>query len=1264
MFKSIVASKRGSKSTIRALQEASDDSILLETEEDWDDMARQFEEGCIVQDRKYRLRTYPSCFVAREAVDFIVQSGLAVSRQQAVELGRELARRFNLFEHVCRDHEFKDEYLFFRFVPKKKRLLSIENLEILDLHHAHTTGDGDNSTNDEYSHSSSTTTHTTVGALGIDDVEEAFERGVEVKDRRYHLRVYPQCFVANEAVSYLVKSGYAKTREQAVMLGMRLQQERNLIRHVTDDHLFKDEYLFFVFIPQEERVVVEPTQKQSLQEIAEKFHRGIKVKDRKYRLKTYKQVFIASKSVDWLIRYRMANSRREAVEIGQALCSQMNLFQHVTNDHDFCDDYLFFRFQPSSEWKPVEQQANGNADEEAVDPKLRELADLFRRGVKVQTNRYHGRKYRFTFVGSEAVDFLVNSSQASTRRGAVELGRRLAKELNLFDHVYGEHEFCDDYKFYRFAGDDPKRRISGMTSVSGLSDLSSSSLSLDKMAQIFRRGVGVKDRRYHLRVYRDCFVGSEAVDFLVGSTLADSRMEAVDIGRTLAREFNLFEHVTRDHEFKDQYLFYRMVNLDKIRAISEIAIEESRLLEMAKLFEAGIDVKDHRHRMRVFHNSFEGKEAVNFLVKSGMATSRNEAVQIGRAFAKEFNLIEHVTRDHLFSDEPLYFRFLSLGQRKAWFEDESVHRRSALPELVVYSDDEEWVRRVKEFETRVLLKLQRVRNRNLPRSPSYCSDDGIMSTSDHVKCWAGELRRLDPRYQILAFFNDVAHEGANNIERTDLNSTLTRPMLRYFPRASVFTIWRPTSFDAIRKMMLGLGVGKGLDIKGKSARRGKLKSFVPFLQISENKHKRRIRTLPRDGTVRLFFKSDARRSRDIVAETLEEVAEEMMQIVKEARRVLADDKADSSSHKDAMDSMLLDMSNPSISYIDNYAPQCYGLDIPVRLLWEVFYERQDCSRKPGSEYDIGRPSQPAFQDMNFAALRCTPNEGSPRVVLMQNADADSPMNPFEILMAYEDEQNGQVLPVVSDFDCFLVGTRGVRYSSPLPSCQLETLMQCVSRIENILDDSSPELEHANWTTRWLDVLEKDDGSGVSSHKTPMFGFGDQKSYSIMKNAVERLKLVGAVRHGSESFNYTFPQELDEEFLVISDALPGDMPWQYMNVSSLQEFLSERIDEGFTFPLHVKWILCDQRWKPLYDKLLSSDKKNVQDSMNIWFPPVIRKKIEDIHERHPYGLDRLSMIDNFNQSMRRSDTEALADIYLNKFSQDRDLSRVGEEVECS
>jgi len=49
--------------------------------------------------------------------------------------------------------------------------------------------------------------------------------------------------------------------------------------------------------------------------------------------------------------------------------------------------------------------------------------------------------------------------------------------------------------------------------------------------------------------------------------------------------------------------------------------------------------------------------------------------------------------------------------------------------------------------------------------------------------------------------------------------------------------------------------------------------------------------------------------------------------------------------------------------------------------------------------------------MNFAALRAKPAEDAPRACVYQYADPADPMNPFEMLMAYEED--GRVMPVVS-----------------------------------------------------------------------------------------------------------------------------------------------------------------------------------------------------------------------------------------------------------
>mmetsp|Transcript_29064 Transcript_29064/g.41548 ORF Transcript_29064/g.41548 Transcript_29064/m.41548 type:complete len:671 (-) Transcript_29064:105-2117(-) len=83
---------------------------------------------------------------------------------------------------------------------------------------------------------------------------------------------------------------------------------------------------------------------------------------------------------------------------------------------------------------------------------------------------------------------------------------------------------------------------------------------LDQIAARFKAGVTIKDRTYRLSKYPSCFVGSEAVDFMINEGLVGTRGEAVQLGQCIMTELGIFEHVTRDHVFADKYLFYHFVD--------------------------------------------------------------------------------------------------------------------------------------------------------------------------------------------------------------------------------------------------------------------------------------------------------------------------------------------------------------------------------------------------------------------------------------------------------------------------------------------------------------------------------------------------------------------------------------------------------------------------------------------------------------------------------------------------------------------------------
>lgn len=68
-------------------------------------------------------------------------------------------------------------------------------------------------------------------------------------------------------------------------------------------------------------------------------------------------------------------------------------------------------------------------------------------------------------------------------------------------------------------------------------------------------GISTSDRRHLLTVYRRCFVGREAVDWMTHA-LGLTRIEAVELGQRLM-ERGAMHHVLDEHGFKDGHFFYR-----------------------------------------------------------------------------------------------------------------------------------------------------------------------------------------------------------------------------------------------------------------------------------------------------------------------------------------------------------------------------------------------------------------------------------------------------------------------------------------------------------------------------------------------------------------------------------------------------------------------------------------------------------------------------------------------------------------------------------
>uniref|UniRef100_A0A8D3DVD6 Rap guanine nucleotide exchange factor 4 n=1 Tax=Scophthalmus maximus TaxID=52904 RepID=A0A8D3DVD6_SCOMX len=84
----------------------------------------------------------------------------------------------------------------------------------------------------------------------------------------------------------------------------------------------------------------------------------------------------------------------------------------------------------------------------------------------------------------------------------------------------------------------------------------------------------IRDRKYHLKTYRQCCVGTELVDWqMQQSSCIHSRIQAVGMWQVLLEE-GVLNHVDQELSFQDKYLFYRF--LDDEQEGAPLPSEEER----------------------------------------------------------------------------------------------------------------------------------------------------------------------------------------------------------------------------------------------------------------------------------------------------------------------------------------------------------------------------------------------------------------------------------------------------------------------------------------------------------------------------------------------------------------------------------------------------------------------------------------------------------------------------------------------------------------
>lgn len=274
---------------------------------------------------------------------------------------------------------------------------------------------------------------------------------------------------------------------------------------------------------------------------------------------------------------------------------------------------------------------------------------------------------------------MVYTGMVNSRKEAIHAGRMLAKECHLFAHVNGEHAFSDDFFLYHFL--DLHQKEEKFNAQEALDHYPATRSELGMKADSVKRLVDVRDRKdaitHKIITHRNCFIASEAIDAMVYSGLSKTRLEAEAVCKSLAEELRLFRPTSGAYEFEDDYLFFSFREDSGVKFPRNL-LENSKdspyldiLRRKGAIFKKLVEVKDRKYRFRTYKQCFVGQDAVDALLKAGMAETRMEATELGRALAREICLLEHVCGDHTFGDGFLFFRFSELTKTIGESEPES-----------------------------------------------------------------------------------------------------------------------------------------------------------------------------------------------------------------------------------------------------------------------------------------------------------------------------------------------------------------------------------------------------------------------------------------------------------------------------------------------------------------------------------------------------------------------------------------------------------------
>lgn len=438
----------------------------------------------------------------------------------------------------------------------------------------------------------------------LSQVCDNLQNNVKIKDRKHRLKLHKSCFVGRQAVDYLLCYSEDRGRSQAVALGQELMNF-GLIYHVTHDRAFQDSpYIFYRFTSSTPNQVVDNS--------------------------------FSSSNVGSSISNNNANNNNErgGDQPKKSKPKRGMMMRALISSHKSVSDFCTIP-APKGYWKLLAKNAE-NAAKKATNSLARVTEDV------------PAKEEIVVFSKDFNLEELSFDSSDDNETLSIDLQDDVGSNVSSITDVGAEHEQIADGSSLD-EGDDHEIEIKSCTSTEAGSFPDDHKLPvqlpaaiiddqtfLSQVCENIQEDIPVKDWKYRLKSYPQCFVGSQAVDYLCNYPNIEDRSQALAIGQQVMNA-GIFYHVTHDRHLEDDpHVFYRFTSTTE--AISTLSKDDSptgSLYDLFQYLKQNVPVRDRSGKFEMHEQCFVGADAVDFMCLHDPLLDRNNATRLGQAMMEE-----------------------------------------------------------------------------------------------------------------------------------------------------------------------------------------------------------------------------------------------------------------------------------------------------------------------------------------------------------------------------------------------------------------------------------------------------------------------------------------------------------------------------------------------------------------------------------------------------------------------------------------------------